>query len=379
MPAPNGNNNKKEVPKSSPVTINKAPPLPPLPTKSKKEINTISKYFQPKKNSIEASNHSPKSNTGKSYAQASKPSFNTSEVLKIKETFPSLNAKKIEQVNNIVNGQNKIKPRIKMTTKGPSRKKIIIPMSNDNVVSFIKNSSSHVANINRSLRNAKTDILVDYVRSDNTGISVIVNKIAHQLDIAIIDNYIKNSTDINSLQVEEARLLMSKFKVSPKSDMALVWIDIWDIQSGKNAKMLINRCFNVGNHIATIRGANMNPGVPLCKNCWKWGHATMSCRIQGARCAKCNGPHKSEHHREFGWCCKANDKVNPPRLETKRGEPCPHMFKCSNCKGDHQVDSVQCPFWRHRFNCEWHIKKYAEIRENRSNSLCSNVNAPSNQ
>ena len=420
-PAPNGNN-KKETPKSTPVTINKAPPLPPLPAKSKKEINTISKYFQPKKNSVETSNHSPKSNSGKSYAQASKPSINTSEVLKIKETFPSLNAQKIEQVNNIVNGQNKAKPRIKMTTKGPSRKQIIIPMSNDNIVSFMKNSSTHVANINRSLRNAKTDVLVDYIQSNNAGISVIVNKIAQQSDISIIDNYIKNFNNINSLQVEDACLPMSKsylkiigipyypysdncqtklslddiqnilkqnhifdnislaskprvIKVSPKSDMASVWIDIWDVQSGKNAKMLINRCFNVGNFIATIRGANMNPGVPLCKNCWKWGHATMSCRIQGARCVKCNSSHKSEHHREFGWCCKANDKINPPRLETKRGEPCPHTFKCSNCKGDHQADSIQCPFWRHRFNREWHVKKYTEIHENRSKSLCSSVNA----
>ena len=50
-----------------------------------------------------------------------------------------------------------------MTTKGPSRKQIIIPMSNDNVVSFMKNSSSHVANINSLLRNAKTDILIDYI------------------------------------------------------------------------------------------------------------------------------------------------------------------------------------------------------------------------
>ena len=58
-------------------------------------------------------------------------------------------------------------------------------------------------------------------------------------------------------------------KVSPKSDMAIVWIDIWDVQSGLNAKMLINRCFNVGNYIATIWGANMNPGVSQCKNCWK--------------------------------------------------------------------------------------------------------------
>ena len=243
--------------------------------------------------------------------------------------------------------------------------------------------------------------------------------------MSIINNYVKNSNDVNSLQVEDARLPMSKsylkiiripyypysdncqtklssndiknilkqnhifdnisltskprvIKVSLKSDIALVWIDIWDVQSSKNAKMLINRCFNVGNFIATIRGANMNPGVLLCKNCWKWGHATLSCRIQGARCMKCNGPHKSEHHREFGWCCKANDKTNPPRLETKKGEPCPHSFKCSNCKGDHQADSVHCPFWRHQFNREWHVKKYTEICENRSKSLCSSVNTNPN-
>ena len=101
-----------------------------------------------------------------------------SEVLKIKEAFPSLNAEKIDQVNNIVNGQNKAKPHIKMTTKGPLRKHVIIPMSDNNISSFMKNSSAHVANINRALRNTKTDVLVDYIRSDNTGISVVVNKIA---------------------------------------------------------------------------------------------------------------------------------------------------------------------------------------------------------
>ena len=62
-------------------------------------------------------------------------------------------------------------------------------------------------------------------------------------------------------------LKLRVIKVSPKSDMAIVWIDIWDVQSGQKAKMLINRCFNVGNYITTIRGANMNPGVPQCKNC----------------------------------------------------------------------------------------------------------------
>jgi len=135
----------------------------------------------------------------------------------------------------------------------------------------------------------------------------------------------------------------------------------------------------VGNYIAMIRGANMNPGVPQCKNCWKWGHSTFLCRIQEVKCVKCNGPHKSEHHREFGWCCKANAKINPPRLETKKGEPCPYSFKCSNCKGDHQADSNSCSFWRHRFNREWHVKKYTEIRENRSQSVCSEVNSSNKQ
>ena len=135
--------------------------------------------------------------------------------------------------------------------------------------------------------------------------------------------------------------------------------------------MLINRCFNVGRYIVTIHRANMNPGVPQCKNCWKWGHMTFSCRIQGSKCVKCNGPHKSKSHCEFGWCCKVNKKTNPPCLETKKGEPCPHTFKCSNYQGDHQANSNQCPFWRHRFNREWKQKKYAKICENRIKSIHS--------
>ena len=72
--------------------------------------------------------------------------------------------------------------------------------------------------------------------------------------------------------------------------MSIIWIDIWDVQSGSKAKCLINRCFNVSRYITTIRDANMNLGVPQCKNCWKWGHATFSCRIQGSKCIKYNGP-----------------------------------------------------------------------------------------
>ena len=152
-----------------------------------------------------------------------------------------------------------------------------------------------------------------------------------------------------------------------------------DVQSRTNTKMLINRCFNVGKYITTIQGANMNPGVPQCKNCWKWGHATFSCRIQGSKCVKCNGPHKLENHRDFGWCCKANDKINPPRLKTKKGDSCPHTFKCSNCYGNHQADLNACSFWWHCFNREWQMKKYSEIHENRSKSIHSEENIANQQ
>ena len=82
----------------------------------------------------------------------------------------------------------------------------------------------------------------------------------------------------------------------------------------------------------------------------------------------------TKHHCEFAWYCKANTKSNPSRLETKKGDPCPHMFKCLNCKGSHLADSIKCPFWKHHFNKEWYSKEYIKLWEARRNSICSSVN-----
>jgi len=86
-----------------------------------------------------------------------------SDVLKIKEAFPALNANEINQVNNIIKSNPKPKPRIQMMTKGLSRKQVIIPMSKENNNAFMKNSLLHVANINRQLRNVKSEVLVNYI------------------------------------------------------------------------------------------------------------------------------------------------------------------------------------------------------------------------
>ena len=143
--------------------------------------------------------------------------------------------------------------------------------------------------------------------------------------------------------------------------MAIIWIDIWNTQSKSKAKGLINRRFNIGSFIATIHRANMNLGVPQYKNCWKWGHFAGIYRIQRAKCVKCNSPYQTIHHYEFAWCYRANDKINSPRLEIKKGKPCPHTFKYSNCKEEHQADLTDYLFQKHHFNKEQHTKEYTKL------------------
>ena len=241
--------------------------------------------------------------------------MSTVDIIKIKETFPFIGAKEINQINNIVKGPFKPKPHIQITTKGPFRKQVIIPMAKDNINRFIKNSSIHVANLNRNLRNVKSKVLVDFIHSDPLGIMVVTNKVLLNSNLLTIEKYVKNLENIDSTQVKTPWLPQSKsylkiigipyyphagynlqehlsskniediikqnqifnnitlasklrvIKVSPKSDMVIVWIDIWDAQSEVKAKGLINRCFNVGRYIATVRMANVNPDIPQCKNC----------------------------------------------------------------------------------------------------------------
>lgn len=89
---------------------------------------------------------------------------------------------------------------------------------------------------------------------ENTNTSILVDVV----EFIIRSNHIFNNIAIASR--------LHVIKVSSKSDMAIVWLDIWDIQSGNNAKGLINKCFNVESYITTIHRMNMNPEVPHCKS-----------------------------------------------------------------------------------------------------------------
>ena len=113
------------------------------------------------------------------------------DVIKIKETFLSVDAKEINQINNIVRGPSKSKPCIQMTTKGSSRKQVIIPIVKDNINKFMKNSSIHMTNLNRNLRNTMSEVLVDFICSNPLGITVVTNKVLLNSNLLIIEKYVK--------------------------------------------------------------------------------------------------------------------------------------------------------------------------------------------
>jgi len=67
-------------------------------------------------------------------------------------------------------------------------------MSDDNKSKFMSSSDSYITNLNRVLKNIKSDIMADFVRLDQHGIIITTNKVASALDLCTI----KNTDNINS-------------------------------------------------------------------------------------------------------------------------------------------------------------------------------------
>ena len=54
-----------------------------------------------------------------------------------------------------------------MITKRSSRKQVIIPMNTKNKNCFMKDSSAYISNINKALKNIKSEIIVDFIHLNN--------------------------------------------------------------------------------------------------------------------------------------------------------------------------------------------------------------------
>ena len=242
--------------------------------------------------SVASQKVSKTSNMKKSYVQASKMNIlsNVEDVLQVKEVFPSLLADEVGRILKAKNSsESKKKPKLNMMTREPSRKEVIVPMTKSNAELIMKSAHTHITNINKYLKNSKSDIITDFIHISNNGIIITMNHPANILDLSTIKNFLKNIDNINLDSIEGPHLLKSKsfikiiglpynselgvitpdfiegvlkethlfkdvalalkpyvIKAFPKSDMAVVWVDIWDSQSSSLAKNIINHHFNIG-------------------------------------------------------------------------------------------------------------------------------------
>jgi len=102
------------------------------------------------------------------------------------------------------------KPIINMTTKGPLKKQIIISMAKLNTELIIKSASSNITNINKCLKNTKSDIIADFICLTNDEVIITTNKPANISDLSIIKKYVKNINNINSNNIDCLHLPKSK-------------------------------------------------------------------------------------------------------------------------------------------------------------------------
>jgi len=131
------------------------------------------------------------------------------------------------------------------------------------------------------LKEVKSEVSVDFICSDNKELLLTTNRVTILSDLNIIKKYLKDSNDIKHKEdinlrlpqsksylkilsipyfVEGINLLISSdiieniiksthtfnditlasylhiIKVSPKSDMAVIWVNIWDFQYSSKAK-----------------------------------------------------------------------------------------------------------------------------------------------
>jgi len=157
-----------------------------IPVHPSKEVLEKSKFFSKGKKPMAT----VKTNQKQSYAQIT--GSNVSNILKLKENYPNLLTKKIKNIQKIINDLGKLKPCIKMTTKSPLQKQIIVSMGKDNISKFIASFSSYIANINKALRNIKLDIMTDYVQLEPIGVTIVTNKVALLSNLQIIENFVRN-------------------------------------------------------------------------------------------------------------------------------------------------------------------------------------------
>ena len=134
---------------------------------------------------------------------------NVNEILKLKENFLNISNKKIKNIYKMINDSGKVKPRINIKTKDPSCKQIIAFINNNSRAKFIVLSNLHITNLNRALKNIKSNVITDFIREDQYSIIITTNKIMSNLELKTIEKYMKN-INMNTNNISTSCLPQSK-------------------------------------------------------------------------------------------------------------------------------------------------------------------------
>ena len=73
--------------------------------------------------------------------------------------FPALSANEVGKILKVKNSsEEKKKSKFNITTRGPFRKEVIVPMAKLNAELIVKSAYIHAANLNECLKSSKADI-----------------------------------------------------------------------------------------------------------------------------------------------------------------------------------------------------------------------------
>jgi len=108
------------------------------------------------------------------------------EILKIKDKYPNLPSKKIEDIHNIINSIGKSKPYINMTTKDPSYKQIIVSIGSENINKFMASLDDYISNLNYALKSIKSNTIIDFIHSNYQGLIIMSNKAVFPSNLSMV-------------------------------------------------------------------------------------------------------------------------------------------------------------------------------------------------
>jgi len=179
------------------------PPIPPrLPANiHKKALDKINKHNSAQK--AKTPGPPPK----KSYARAINSA--PTDILKLRETFPSLPASKILEMHKAGQKNNNPTPRVQTTTKRPSRKNVLIPLEPTHKNLIYNKANEHVAALNNLFKSYKSKVRVDCFRLSLNGMSITTSEVASPSDLSIMEKYFKGLEDLSNTDISP-RLPQSK-------------------------------------------------------------------------------------------------------------------------------------------------------------------------